>query len=100
MTIGNTCRSFGGGLALCPIGRGRSRRSSMIAGLLILSLCACAPLTEHERFDRENRLNLAKEEYLQKEADCRRVGGAMQMQATPLSKNGRHDYMTARCVAL
>ena len=57
-------------------------------------------MTEQQQFERDHRLNLAKEEYLLKEAACEQAGGAMQMRGTPLSKPGRLDYRAARCVAL
>ena len=86
---------------------GRGRRSCarrnlfvhLFALVIATSSMGCAPLTEQEQFERDNRLNLAKEDFLVREENCRRSGGAMQMRATPLSKYGTHDYKTARCVA-
>ena len=61
-------------------------------------LAACAPLSEQERYERENRLNLAKEEFARLEAACRRAGGSIRMDRTPLSRNEKADYESARCV--
>ena len=99
MTIGNICCSSESGSLRSDMER-RTSGSLIIISLFVLSLCACAPLTEQQNFERDNRLNLAKEEFLQKEEACKRAGGAMQMQVTPLSKNGRHDYKSARCVGM
>lgn len=76
---------------------GGSCRAVAAVGLALL-VAACAPLTEQELYEREHRLNLAKEKYAQVEAACHRSGGSMQMARTPLSKTERHDYKTARCV--
>ena len=55
-------------------------------------------MTEEERFAREDRLNLARDEFALREEACRGVGGAMQVSGTPLARNGYHDYKSARCV--
>ncbi|MDX1509458.1 MAG: hypothetical protein R3358_14320 [Woeseiaceae bacterium] len=60
---------------------------------------ACSPLTEQERFDRADRLNQAKENYLAREQQCMRMGGAMQMRSRPLGKPDYLDYQTASCVS-
>ena len=98
MTIGTTGCPAAGSAMLRHKRGGRSVGVRLILSVLTLSICACAPLTEQEQFEREDRLNLAKEDYQRKDEDCQRAGGAMQMQATPLSKFGRHDYKTAKCV--
>jgi len=66
----------------------------------LLLLCACAPMSEQELFERDDRLNLAKEEFGRREASCRRMGGTMIFSTTPLAKTGYHDYKSARCVSL
>jgi len=38
--------------------------------LLVLPLAACAPLTENERYESENRLILVKEQYAQRAESC------------------------------
>lgn len=79
----------------------RRYRGGLIAAATVcvtLSLSACAPLTEHELYERENRLNLAKEEFARREAACHRAGGSIRMDRTPLSKAEKSDYESARCV--
>ena len=72
-----------------------------IAGsLVILVNGACAPLTEQQQFEREDRMNLAIEEFGRKEEACRIAGGTMQFSVPPLAKAGYHDYKTAKCVRL
>jgi len=42
--------------------------------LLVLPLAACAPLTENERYESENRLILVKEQYAQRAESCENHG--------------------------
>jgi hypothetical protein len=67
---------------------------------MVLITCACAPLTEQQKFEREDRMNLVIEEFGRKEKACRMVGGTMQFSVPPLAKAGYHDYRTAKCVRL
>ena len=60
---------------------------------------ACSPLTEQERFERADRLNQAKENYLAREQQCVAMGGAMSMRAKPLGKPDYIDYQSATCVS-
>lgn len=78
----------------------RNTGGSIIAAALTVTLLlgACAPLTERELYERENRLNLAKEEFARLEAACHRAGGSIRMDRTPLSKAEKSDYESARCV--
>ena len=100
MSIGNNGRLCRGGLPF----RKRVRANDVSVFCTVLVPCflfaGCAPLTEKQQFERDHRLNLAKEEFLLKEESCRQAGGAMRTQATPLAGLGKHDYKTARCVRL
>ena len=70
-----------------------------ITGVLLACLAwGCAPLTEQEKYERAERLVLAKEEYLAREEQCETRGGVMQMSARPLEKPGYLDYRSATCV--
>jgi hypothetical protein len=69
-----------------------------IAVSLLSVLISCAPLTETERYDLNNRLVLAKEEYSRKAASCENIGGSMSMSARPMGQPDYFDYKTAQCV--
>ncbi len=58
----------------------------------------CAPLTEDQRFERADRLNIAQEEYSAREQMCVKNGGVMSMKARPLQKPDYLDYRSATCV--
>ncbi len=100
MTIGMTGCSAASSPMLRFIRGGRSVCAGLFSCFLVITMSACAPLSEQEQFARQDRLNLAKEDFQLRDEQCQRAGGAMQMQATPLGKYGRHDYKTARCVRL
>ncbi len=71
----------------------------LIVVLLALPLAqACAPLSEEQRYDREHRLTLAREEYAQKAAYCESMGGSMSMELHALRQPTLVDYRAARCV--
>lgn len=76
----------------------RDIRVAWAGQCLVLLLSACAPLSEQHQFDRQDRMNLVREEFGRKEAACRRAGGTMQLSVPPLAKAGYHDYKTAKCV--
>jgi hypothetical protein len=67
---------------------------------LFLSICSCATLTEEARFEREDRLILAKEQFYRQEASCFRQGGVMVAKpaTTRLRKYDYSHYKLARCV--
>lgn len=67
----------------------------LLAGITV----ACSPLTEQEKFERADRLNQAKENYLVREQRCIAMGGAMNMRAKPLGKPDYIDYQSATCVS-
>jgi hypothetical protein len=66
--------------------------------LLPILLCACAPLTEIERYELEDRLILAREEFSRKAEFCESSGGSMSMTARTLGQPDYFDYKSARCV--
>jgi hypothetical protein len=66
--------------------------------LLVLPLAACAPLTENERYESENRLILVKEQYAQRAESCESHGGSMKMQARAIGQPDYFDYRSAQCV--
>jgi hypothetical protein len=77
-----------------------ARTVSALIVLLTMLPGGCAPMTEDERLERQDRLNLAIEDYARMEQVCRRAGGAMKMSTTPLGKFDYHDYKSARCVTV
>jgi hypothetical protein len=49
-------------------------------------------------YEREERLMMAKEEYVAREYRCEHLGGAMTLQTRPLEKPGYLEYRSATCV--
>ena len=62
------------------------------------ALSGCAPMTEQQKYERAERLNLAKEEFQAREQQCEKRGGVMHMRTRPLEKPGDLDYRAATCV--
>jgi len=79
---------------------GMAKTASALIVLLATLPGGCAPMTEDERLERQDRLNLAIEDYARMEEVCHRAGGAMKMSTTPLAKIDFHDYKSARCVTV
>ena len=80
-------------------GRRATTAVTVLAATLAASLATgCAPLTEHEKYERAERLTLAQEEYAVREEHCINMGGVMHMQTRPLEKPSSMDYRAARCV--
>ncbi len=69
----------------------------VLVGLLFMLLCSCATLTEEERFEREDRLIQARDEFYQQRDSCLSRGGTMQIRGRALGKYDYLDYKTARC---
>lgn len=69
--------------------------------ILLISVCACAPLTEDQIYEREVREIEASEEFLEEAADCKRRRGVMvynNNSATRMRRNSNNaDVITARC---
>lgn len=85
---------------VCP-GQGRCGFRIIVVRLsvfLLVPICACAPLTETERYELENRLVLAQEEYSRKAESCESSGGSMSMTARTIGQPDYFDYKSARCV--
>ncbi len=63
-------------------------------------MVGCASLTEEARFEREDRLTLAKEQFYRQEEACFRQGGVMEAKPTTtrLRKYEYGHYKLARCV--
>ena len=60
---------------------------------------ACANLTEEQRYERENRLILAREEFAVRSKSCRESGGAMQIERHGTRREFDYfEYKNARCV--
>jgi len=60
---------------------------------------ACANFTDEQRYERENRLILAREEYAIRAEQCRKSGGAMQIKRfSPRREFDYFEYKNARCV--
>ena len=72
-----------------------------IALILLMSVCACAPLTEDQIYDREVREIEASDEFREDEADCKRRGGVMVYKNNSATRTKRKannaDIITARC---
>ena len=68
--------------------------TTLTAGLL----SACAPLSEDQKYERAERLTLAREAYAVREEQCINMGGVMHLQKRPLEKPSPMDYRAARCV--
>ena len=68
--------------------------------LLFLSLGSCATLTEEARFEGEDRLIPAEEQFYRQKESCRRQGAVMVMKlpSTRLRKYEYGHYKLARCV--
>jgi len=70
---------------------------TILAGVLFLFLCSCASMTEEERFEREDRLIIAREDFYRQKESCRKFGGTMQIRSRTLGELTYLDYKTARC---
>jgi hypothetical protein len=72
-----------------------------IAMILLISVCACAPLTEDQKYDREVREIEASEKFLQEKEDCKRRRGVMVYTNNSATRTKRkpdnEDVVTARC---
>ena len=66
--------------------------------LLLIPLFACAPLSETEKYESENRLVLVKEEYARKAEYCESIGGSMSMSARTIGQPDYFDYKSAQCM--
>ena len=87
--------------ASCAPGQGRCGFRIIVVRLSILLptlLCACAPLTETELYELEDRLVLAREEYSRKAEFCESSGGSMSMTARTIGQPDYFDYKSARCM--
>ena len=62
------------------------------------TLWGCSPMTEQQKYERTERLNLAKEEFQAREQQCEKRGGVMHMRTRPLEKPGYLDYRAASCI--
>ena len=60
---------------------------------------ACAGFTDDERYERENRLILAREDYAIRAEQCRKSGGEMKIRRfSSLREFDYFEYKNARCV--
>ncbi len=81
-------------------GEGRNTCIAVVRLVLFLSFCSCATSTEEARFEREDRLIQAQEQFYRKEESCFRQGGVMVAKPTTthLRKYEYSHYKLARCV--
>ena len=80
----------------------------IVVALLVagqVALAACAPLSEEQvlerEYDRENKLLVAREEYLRRRAACKQRGGVMQIDrysSTRSQKFSAVEYKSAQCL--
>ena len=68
--------------------------------LLPLILCACAPMTEQQRFDREYKYAVEVEKYVERREACKRDGRIWftKFLDRPKAKPTVYDMRTARCI--
>ncbi len=57
-------------------------------------------MTVEKRYEREDRLILAREEFYRQQDYCRHAGGSMQIRLRPVGKNNYEDYKSASCVRI
>ncbi len=69
-----------------------------LMSLHFLLLCSCATSTEENRYEREDRFVLAREDFYRQSDFCRSMGGSMQITSRTLGEHTYHDYKLARCV--
>ena len=58
----------------------------------------CAPYTEQEEYERADRINQAKEQYVVNKEHCEQRGGWMIMPEQRLVEPGYMEYSMAKCV--
>ena len=69
------------------------------------SVGCVSSMTEEERYERQDKLNLAKEEFQERAASCREQGGVIQLKGCMIGRgSGIHrctaiDYKMASCVS-
>ena len=76
------------------------RLLTVLTSLHFLLLCSCSTMTEEERYQREDKLILAREEFYLQQDSCRQIGGSMQIRLRPVGKNNYEDYKSASCVRI
>jgi hypothetical protein len=70
----------------------------VIEGAAVLGLaCGCAPHSEAEKYQRADRLNQAKEQFVAKKEQCEHHGGNMILRSQRLQEPGYYDYRLAKC---
>lgn len=71
----------------------------LLVGILsVLGTAGCTAVDTHARYERSERLLLAKEDYDLKKTQCERMGGSMSMNSRPLERPGLTEYRSAVCV--
>lgn len=70
---------------------------------LVVLLCGCTPLTDQQRFEREDALIVAREEFTVRQLACRNAGGTMAIIGWRTGFRVRHsisDYRLAQCLRM
>ena len=71
----------------------------LLAGILsVLGTGGCTAVDDQARYERSERLLLAREDYDRKKSQCERMGGSMSMKTRPLEQPGVTEYRSAVCV--
>lgn len=70
---------------------------------LVVFLSGCAPLTDQQRYDRENALIVARDDFAIRQLACRNSGGTMAINGWRAGFKVRHsvsDYKLAQCIRM
>jgi uncharacterized protein YceK len=64
----------------------------------LLTLSACATVSEDQQFALQNRHTVAKENFHRAEYSCQKMGGVMEVNQRGIGAYNFRDYENARCV--
>ena len=82
-----------------PVHRTVRTVRSILTLACLLAACSCVTLDEDERFELQENVIEARDEYHQKAEACRRIGGTIETR--PLHEWGPYtdfDYKSAKCI--
>jgi hypothetical protein len=70
----------------------------VVEGAAVLGLAwGCAPHSEHESYQRADRLNQARERFVAKKDQCEHHGGNMVLRSQRSQEPSYYDYRLAEC---
>lgn len=70
----------------------------LTGAMLGLVLAGCSATATTDGYARNDRLNVARDEYYARKEHCEQVGGSMSLRSRPLAPPGLTEYRSARCV--